>query len=118
MLTKNTSQVNILSLPLPTSIGKDRQDHRRLKANGAKMLENMKSKNISYEIANLDVYSYDLGIATECGKSDGNKLLDFYNNSYQGIENYQEFWVLEYYDENHISRLHKYKLTQAPEAER
>ena len=73
-------------------------------------LMNKDSKNVTYEYANLDVVDYDKKIVVECGKSYGSKLLDVYNNVYQGIPKIDEFWIVDYYDESMISKLHKFKL--------
>lgn len=111
LISVEHAEINIRSLPLPTSIGKDRIHHRTLKANGAKLLEELGSKNVTYEVANLDVYSYDTGIAIECGNSNGSKLIDFFYKFYPDLTSYREFWVLEYFNENFISKTHKFIIT-------
>ena len=88
----------------------DEIEHRILKSNIKIHLMKQGSENVTYEYANLDVVDYDKNIVVECGKSYGNKILDVYDNVYQGIPKINEFWIVDYYDESMISKLYKFKL--------
>ena len=88
----------------------DKMPHRILKANVMEILINKKgSKKIHYEKSNIDVVSHDLYIAVECGHSNGDKLLDVFNDVFIGINNIEELWIVDFYDSNNVSLLYIFK---------
>ena len=102
--------INIDDSVNPSPKKNDEIEHRILKSNIKIHLMKQGSENVTYEYANLDVVDYDKNIVVECGKSYGNKILDVYDNVYQGIPKIDEFWIVDYYDESMISKLYKFKL--------
>lgn len=96
----------------PAPVMSDKIPHRILKANiRNNLIKEKGSKKTQYEKSNIDVVSHDLNIAVECGHSDGDKVLDVFNDVYEGINNIEELWVLDFYDTNNQSYLYKFKRT-------
>ena len=87
--------------------GSESLEHRILKRNAQIMLENLGSKQVIFENANLDVVDFTNKIAVECGKSNSSKLMDLFHNVYQNIPDIEELWMLDYYDEHLKSNLFK-----------
>jgi hypothetical protein len=92
----------------PPSFARDSEDHRILKGTVKKKLLELGSKDVSYENANLDVVAEDLGIAVECGNSEGTKFIDFFKGEFRGISNYNEFWVATFYNAELLSTIYKF----------
>jgi len=95
----------------PPMIQRDSEAHRILKANMRKKMIELGSKKVSYENANLDVLSEDLGIAAECGFSDASKMLDFFGGVFRDLQKNEEFWVATFYDTNNVSTINKFRFT-------
>lgn len=83
------------------------KEHKILKANIKKYLEKNSSR-VSYEEANLDIVNIKNGIVVECGHTSARILLDSFNEVYKGIKNINEFWILQFYDEENNSLCYKF----------
>lgn len=93
------------------SRGRESKEHIALKMNAGILLEK-KSDLISYEEANFDVLDLKNGIVIECGHTSARKLFDSFDDVYKSIGKINRFWILQFYDENNVSNLYKYRKTE------
>ena len=90
------------------SRGRESKEHIALKINAGTLLEK-KSDSISYEEANFDVLDLKNGIVVECGHTSARKLFDSFDDVYENIGKINHFWILQFFDENNISNLYKFR---------
>ena len=104
IISLTSEPIELQILERPPKRGSETNQHRLLKANAAKLLEDLGEENIEFEsFDNSDVYGFTKRIRIECGHTDGVRY-------FRSLWTVKEFWVLQYPYGNEPSQLYKFKI--------
>jgi len=103
--------LEVEEFPINSSIIKSTH-HEIMKENVRLFFQENGDMNVVCEKFNYDVISYKEKIVVECGQTYGNKILELFSGLYDELREFNDLWILDFYNAENVSLIYKFKKTE------